>query len=722
MYRVQLFHSSSSGFCGIADSTLLFYIGHAASHQDIMATKLEAQYHILPSDDNKRLFRKRHGAGEYTKEAVEALLEPELQPYSTDEGPEPIFSEKALIVMAICALPSDEASAKGILYWIENNFKNPRYRNRGIKRNILKILDLDDDFRLCIEDDDHFSPESRWRHQTGLRRLLRSMRDTNGHLFHPDQHIKHHANKLKTRAALDPALPVSKHPSGEQQLSASKSPTSVSNGGDRVVHLPYVSSRSPSPMLGGSANDMTSKSITGGDAAMRVLNQRPKPQCWEHGCNGRQFSTFSNLLRHQREKSVTASKSYCPRCGAEFTRTTARNGHLAHDNCTKPRSDETEDAKFSIETLAMSHPRILPEPEPLPGVAEIDPEPRPQSSTSFEGEEDAGHKASNEGSGHELTDDDAQTSMIDAALDYQIPVKGRLVNGRTFGLSLQQEHCKDSQRSTTGGEDGCSTQEQSGRSSHTAGLDDSKQASSDGPDDHEHLSSSILHETPLPGIPDSHNENAEVLPFHDFHLPSSQIDDIDTWSAHIESKSGSLNFARKHPEIAEYKDQDHRDQSVSSEFTSRKPWIDDLSNQPLEMEKKIDSQLEATEETKGLDSLEPGNGRKYIEDVQAASRQEAAMLDEIHESIDRGTFLIVFFFMVATISIVLELIPRLVGLGTPPLWMSALTILCQCLGIGLYAASDPVLTLVVLQGFGRKYVDNCHDRHARLKLMLAFAG
>ena len=68
-------------------------------------------------------------------------------------------------------------------------------------------------------------------------------------------------------------------------------------------------------------------------AAVRVVTARPKPQCWEHGCNGRQFSTFSNLLRHQREKSGTAAKSECPRCGAVFTRTTARNGHLAHDKC-----------------------------------------------------------------------------------------------------------------------------------------------------------------------------------------------------------------------------------------------------------------------------------------------------------------------------------------------------------------------------------------------------
>lgn len=68
-----------------------------------------------------------------------------------------------------------------------------------------------------------------------------------------------------------------------------------------------------------------------------VVSQKPKPQCWEHGCNGREFSTFSNLLRHQREKSGTAAKSYCPKCGAEFTRTTARNGHLAHEKCSKQR-------------------------------------------------------------------------------------------------------------------------------------------------------------------------------------------------------------------------------------------------------------------------------------------------------------------------------------------------------------------------------------------------
>lgn len=74
---------------------------------------------------------------------------------------------------------------------------------------------------------------------------------------------------------------------------------------------------------------------------VRVVQSRPKPQCWEHGCNGRQFSTFSNLLRHQREKSGQATKASCPDCGAEFTRTTARNGHLLHQKCKQKRQPST---------------------------------------------------------------------------------------------------------------------------------------------------------------------------------------------------------------------------------------------------------------------------------------------------------------------------------------------------------------------------------------------
>lgn len=76
-----------------------------------------------------------------------------------------------------------------------------------------------------------------------------------------------------------------------------------------------------------------------------VVGSRQKPQCWDHGCNGRQFSTFSNLLRHQREKSGHATKARCPHCGTEFTRTTARNGHMYGGKCKGMPEGTKEDSK-----------------------------------------------------------------------------------------------------------------------------------------------------------------------------------------------------------------------------------------------------------------------------------------------------------------------------------------------------------------------------------------
>jgi uncharacterized C2H2 Zn-finger protein len=59
--------------------------------------------------------------------------------------------------------------------------------------------------------------------------------------------------------------------------------------------------------------------------------------CWEHGCNGRKFTTASNLRRHRREKSRARPECRCPRCGAVFSRTTARNTHMERGSCNRIR-------------------------------------------------------------------------------------------------------------------------------------------------------------------------------------------------------------------------------------------------------------------------------------------------------------------------------------------------------------------------------------------------
>ncbi|PGG99116.1 hypothetical protein AJ79_08680 [Helicocarpus griseus UAMH5409] len=63
-------------------------------------------------------------------------------------------------------------------------------------------------------------------------------------------------------------------------------------------------------------------------------------QCWDHGCNGREFSSFGNLVRHQRERAGT--KSECPRCGKVFTRTTSRDRHLAKVKCKAKREQQQQ--------------------------------------------------------------------------------------------------------------------------------------------------------------------------------------------------------------------------------------------------------------------------------------------------------------------------------------------------------------------------------------------
>lgn len=127
--------------------------------------------------------------------------------------------------------------------------------------------------------------------------------------------------------------------SSSTHLSASNAPTF---NAQETLFAPRAipSSAQPSQPAAGNIANSLSQPVLPTPAPLESSREeyhgsaaRPKPQCFDHGCNGREFSTFSNLLRHQRERSGNATKSVCPHCGTEFTRTTARNGHLTSGKC-----------------------------------------------------------------------------------------------------------------------------------------------------------------------------------------------------------------------------------------------------------------------------------------------------------------------------------------------------------------------------------------------------
>ncbi|QQK42448.1 hypothetical protein Pdw03_6349 [Penicillium digitatum] len=108
-------------------------------------------------------------------------------------------------------------------------------------------------------------------------------------------------------------------------------------------HPSSISSQPPSMAADPIYSSPKSGAASDPEHSVRALNLRPRPQCWDHGCNGREFSTFSNLLRHQREKSGVVAKAECPICGAAFTRTTARNIHVAQGKCKSPGRESSAD-------------------------------------------------------------------------------------------------------------------------------------------------------------------------------------------------------------------------------------------------------------------------------------------------------------------------------------------------------------------------------------------
>ena len=145
----------------------------------------------------------------------------------------------------------------------------------------------------------------------------------------------HHTPPIGHSALPSPFIPAPQNVSPNlHSVGFNERSPSIQNSTSRTSSPGYTYSISESSACG----HLAPQTLVGSIDSSPGPTPRRKPQCWEHGCNGREFSTFSNLLRHQRERNGTANKSICPHCGIEFTRTTARNGHLAGGKC-KGRAD-----------------------------------------------------------------------------------------------------------------------------------------------------------------------------------------------------------------------------------------------------------------------------------------------------------------------------------------------------------------------------------------------
>ncbi|CAJ2505195.1 Uu.00g125890.m01.CDS01 [Anthostomella pinea] len=86
--------------------------------------------------------------------------------------------------------------------------------------------------------------------------------------------------------------------------------------------------------LGGPVTDLDFSGSTTEDGRS---TRDEKPRCWDHGCNGKEFSSKSNFMRHVKERSGASTKCTCPLCGAIFTRNSARDTHLAKQSCNRIR-------------------------------------------------------------------------------------------------------------------------------------------------------------------------------------------------------------------------------------------------------------------------------------------------------------------------------------------------------------------------------------------------
>jgi hypothetical protein len=117
-------------------------------------------------------------------------------------------------------------------------------------------------------------------------------------------------------------------PSRDTQTDTTSFPQSGSQHNLGTIYIPSEARRQT---LGSKTIEST---LQTDDIGTPILTQKTTFQCWDHGCDGRKFSSLSNYRRHCRERIVTSEAMICcPYCGQRFTRTSGRDAHIERGRC-----------------------------------------------------------------------------------------------------------------------------------------------------------------------------------------------------------------------------------------------------------------------------------------------------------------------------------------------------------------------------------------------------
>ncbi|KEQ99973.1 hypothetical protein AUEXF2481DRAFT_206752 [Aureobasidium subglaciale EXF-2481] len=113
---------------------------------------------------------------------------------------------------------------------------------------------------------------------------------------------------------------------GIKRSSSSKISLEVTRTLQTPQHIPITT-----PAAAAAADQCANMPLT--NNSRPLSNDRELPHCWNSCCNGRTFSTQSNLVRHQREKRGVGTDLKCSFCGVGFSRSGARKAHEAERRC-----------------------------------------------------------------------------------------------------------------------------------------------------------------------------------------------------------------------------------------------------------------------------------------------------------------------------------------------------------------------------------------------------